>query len=244
MLRRQESKEFPMQENERKRKIDDNSPRSITETVSRSNTPTSMDTPTPRKFTLQTPEQVNQQLSDYRSGKDANIHPFIKDLEDERKHIHHSLVGTWDKYPEQRKRLRERSDIIKRLEKDELERRQKEQENFKMRQQEIRKKAYETYIASLHPIDRPSMTKGYIHIEDFDKLNEQYADEDAKTHAEMEKEGLAFGGKKRKTRKNKQIKNHAKKSVKKSKKSRKTRKTKKGKVRAIKSRKQYRSKRH
>lgn len=225
MLRRQETKELPMQENERKRKAGDNSPTSVTEAVSRSNTPTSMDTPTPRKFTLQTPEQVNQQLSDYRSGKDANIHQYIKDLEDQRKHIHHSLVGTWDKYPEQRKRLRERSDNIKRLEKDELKRRQKEQENFKMRQQEIRKKAYETYIASLHPIDRPAMTKGYIHIEDVDKLNEQYEDEDAKTHAEMEKEGLAFGGKKRKTRKNTKSKKHAKKSVKKSKKSRKSKKS-------------------
>ena len=224
MLKRQESKDLFMQVSERKRKAGDNSPTSVTETVSRTNTPTSMNTSTPKKFTLKTPDEVNQQLSDYRSGKDVNLPSPIKELEDERKNIHHSLVDTWTKYPEQRKRLRERSDIIKRLEKEELERRQKEEKD-KMRQQEIRKKAYETYIASLHPIDRPAMTKGYIHIEDFDKLNEQYADEDAKTHAEMEKDGLAFGGKKRKTRKNTKSKKHAKKSVKKSKKSRKTKKS-------------------
>ena len=225
MLRRQETKELPMQENERKRKAGDNSPTSVTEAVSRSNTPTSMDTPTPRKFTLQTPEQVNQELSAYRSGKDADIHPHIKEIEDERKNIHHSLVTTWDKYPAQRKRLRERSDIIKRLEKDELERRQKEQENFKMRQQEIRKKAYATYLANRDDIDKPAGTKGYLRIEDFDKLNEKYLEEDKKRMGEMEEEGLTFGGKKRKTRKNKKSKKHAKKSVKKSKKSRKTKKS-------------------
>jgi len=210
-LQRQESKDLMRQENEKKRKAGTQSPVSVAESVSTTSSPRGM------KMSLLTPDEATQQIHDYRSGKEVNIPSPIKEIEDERKHIHHSLVDTWTKHPEQRKRLRERSDIIKRLEKDELERRQKEEE--------AREKAYKAYMA-LDPIDRPAMTTAHLHIEDpYTVYHGRYEKTDEDNFSNMEKGGLTFGGKKRKTRKNKKSKKHAKKSVKKSKKSRKTKKS-------------------
>jgi len=210
-LQRQESKDLMRQENEKKRKAGSQSPVSVAESVSTTSSPRGM------KMSLLTPDEATKQINDYRSGKDVNIPSPIKEIEDERKHIHHSLVDTWTKHPEQRERLRERSDIIKKLEKDELERRQKEQE--------AREKAYKAYMA-LDPIDRPAMTRAHIHLEDpYVGYHGRYEKTDQDNFSNAEKGGLTFGGKKRKTRKNKKSKKHAKKSIKKSKKSRKTKKS-------------------
>lgn len=204
ILQRQHSlQEFD--NNNKKRKAGDLSPVSVAETVSATTSPRTMKTPSP-VMSLLTPAEATNQLNDYRSGKNVDIPVSIKEIEDERKHIHHSVVDTWTRYPKQREEIRKKSDTIKRLEREEAVRRTKEYQ-------------------ALDPIDRPAGRREIAITEDREHAySGQYRAQDLSDFATRQDDGLTFGGKKRKTRKNKKSKKRVKKS-KKSKKSSKTRKS-------------------
>ena len=202
ILQRQNSlQEF---DNNKKRKAGELSPVSVAETVSTTTSPRTMKTPSP-VMSLLTPAEATKQLNEYRSGKNVDIPAPIKEIEDERKNIHHSVVDTWTRYPEQREEIRKKSDIIKRLEREAAERRMKEYQ-------------------ALDPIDRPLGRMELVLLEDIDHAHTgQYGSKDLNEFAAREEDNVIFGGKKRKTRKNKK----SKKRVKKSKRYRKSMKTKK-----------------
>ena len=205
--------------NERKRKIGNLSPVSVAETESATSSPRNMNTHTPMpspimKMSILTPDEATQQLNDYRSGKDVKLDPNIKKLEEERKHIHHSLVNTWDNYPAQRQHIREKSDIIKNM----LEREEEKEE--------AREKAYGEHQA-LDQIDRSTGREGIGILQHGHHVyHDQYKKDDEETYKLMNKGNLTFGGKKRNTRKCKKRKTRknkkSKKRVKKSKKYRKS----------------------
>ena len=190
------------------------SPTSVMEVLSSTSSPRNGNTvKPPMKMSLLTPDEADGRLNAYRSGDDSVKLPSpIKQLEDERKKIHPSLLVTWDKHPEQREHLHQRSKIIYRQEKDreELDRKKKEENARK----------YEEYVASLDPIDRPALIRKPGQLDDpYTAYYGRYIVGDERDYKEMDESGLTFGGKKRKTKKNKRSKKYYKKSVKKSKKS-------------------------